>query len=76
MSALNHPNIVQTFDFGQVDDALYLIMEHVRGEDLATTLKREGALPFEKPGARSCSRRCRTPALTEAHDHGIAFTAI
>ncbi|MDB4979267.1 MAG: serine/threonine protein kinase [Myxococcales bacterium] len=68
VSALDHPNIVQTFDFGQVDDALYLIMEHVRGEDLATTLKREGALSFERCAklfAQVCS------ALTEAHDHGI-----
>jgi serine/threonine-protein kinase len=31
VSMLNHPNIVQTFDFGQWDEALYLIMEYVKG---------------------------------------------
>ncbi|HVZ75560.1 MAG TPA: serine/threonine-protein kinase [Polyangia bacterium] len=68
VSALNHPNIVQTFDFGQADDALYLVMEYVKGEDLATTLKREGALSFER-AARLFVQVCS--ALTEAHDHGI-----
>ena len=42
VSKLNHPNIVQTFDFGQSDGALYLIMEYVKGDDLAAVLKREG----------------------------------
>ena len=31
---LNHANIVQVFDFGQVDDDLYLAMELVEGVDL------------------------------------------
>ena len=35
VSKLNHPNIVQTFDFGQSDDALYLVMEYIKGDDLA-----------------------------------------
>ena len=30
VSRLNHPNIVQTFDFGYWDGLLYLIMEFVR----------------------------------------------
>jgi eukaryotic-like serine/threonine-protein kinase len=68
VSLLNHPNIVQTFDFGQVEDALYLIMEYVRGEDLAAVLKREGALTFER-AAKLFVQACS--ALTEAHDHGI-----
>ena len=31
---LNHPNIVQVFDFGQVGDTYFLVMEHVEGLDL------------------------------------------
>ena len=51
VSKLNHPNIVQTFDFGQCDDALYLVMEYVKGEDLAAVLKREGPLVVRARGA-------------------------
>jgi serine/threonine-protein kinase len=68
VSKLNHPNIVQTFDFGQFEDALYLIMEYVKGEDLSALLKREGPLEFSRAAqlfVGACS------ALTEAHDHGI-----
>jgi serine/threonine protein kinase len=68
VSRLNHPNIVQTFDFGQFENALYLIMEHVKGDDLAAVLKGEGPLPFAR-AARLFVQACS--ALTEAHDHGI-----
>jgi serine/threonine-protein kinase len=68
VSKLSHSNIVQTFDFGQFESALYLIMEYVKGEDLAALLKREGALPFAR-AARIFAQACS--ALTEAHDHGI-----
>jgi serine/threonine-protein kinase len=68
VSKLSHPNIVQTFDFGQFEDALYLIMEYVKGEDLSALLKREGPLEFGR-AARLFAQACS--ALTEAHDHGI-----
>ena len=31
---LNHPNVVQVFDFGQVGDTYFLVMEYVEGLDL------------------------------------------
>ena len=68
VSKLNHPNIVHTFDFGQFEGGLYLVMEHVKGDDLGAVLKREGPLAFPRAAklfAQACS------ALTEAHDHGI-----
>jgi eukaryotic-like serine/threonine-protein kinase len=68
VSKLNHPNIVQTFDFGQFEEALCLIMEHVKGDDLAAVLKQEGPLLFVR-AARLFVQACS--ALTEAHDHGI-----
>jgi serine/threonine protein kinase len=68
VSKLNHPNIVQTFDFGQFEDALYLIMEYVKGDDLAAVLKREGPMTFPR-AAKLFVQACS--ALTEAHDHGI-----
>nr|PZM93623.1 MAG: serine/threonine protein kinase [Pseudomonadota bacterium] len=36
---LSHPNIVQTFDFGQVEGTYYLAMELVRGRTLAEILR-------------------------------------
>lgn len=68
VSRLNHPNIVQTFDFGQWDGALYLVMEYVKGEDLAAVLTREGPMPFAR-AAKFFVQVCS--ALTEAHDTGI-----
>ena len=68
VSKLNHPNIVHTFDFGQFEDALYLIMEHVKGDDLGAVLKREGPMAFPR-AAKLFVQACS--ALTEAHDHGI-----
>ncbi len=37
---LNHPNIVQVFDFGQVRDTFFLAMEHVEGIDLLRLMQR------------------------------------
>ena len=34
LASLNHPNIVQVFDFGREGDLHFLAMEHVRGTDL------------------------------------------
>jgi eukaryotic-like serine/threonine-protein kinase len=68
VSQLNHPNIVQTFDFGQWDGSLYLIMEYVKGEDLGAVLTREGPIPFRR-AAKLFVQVCS--ALTEAHEAGI-----
>ena len=47
---LNHPNIVQIFDFGKVDSDFYLAMEFVDGSDLAQLLsagrRAESPLPL------------------------------
>ena len=68
VSRLDHPNIVQTFDFGQADEALYLVMEYLKGEDLAAIVKRDGSLPFDR-AARLFVQVCS--ALTEAHESGV-----
>jgi eukaryotic-like serine/threonine-protein kinase len=68
VSKLNHPNIVQTFDFGQADGAFYLVMEHIRGDDLAALLRREGAWSFAR-AAKLFVQVCS--GLTEAHEAGI-----
>jgi eukaryotic-like serine/threonine-protein kinase len=68
ISRLEHPNTVQVFDFGTVQGALYLIMEHVRGQDLAHIIERDGPLPFAR-AAPLLIQVCG--ALAEAHELGI-----
>lgn len=47
--SLNHPNIVQIFDFGRVDDDYYIAMEYVEGFDLATLATRARSLGTPLP---------------------------
>ena len=68
VSRLDHPNTVQVFDFGTAGGALYLIMEYVRGQDLAHILDRDGPLPFAR-AAPLLVQICG--ALGEAHELGI-----
>ncbi len=68
VSKLDHPNIVQTFDFGQCDGALYLVMEYINGDDLSTLIRREGPWSFAR-AARLFVQVCA--GLVEAHEVGI-----
>ncbi len=47
-SALQHPNIVQVFDYGQSAENYYIVMEFVEGTDLRRYLKRHGVLSSER----------------------------
>src|SRR5262245_60307637 len=58
---LHHPNIVQVYDFGQVDGAYFLAMEHVDGRDLSAVLR---ALRGEG--------RSFAPSMVAYIGHGIA----
>ncbi len=48
MARLRHDNIVHVFDIDRDGSSYYLIEEFVDGENLATYLKRRGALPVEE----------------------------
>src|SRR4051812_1787269 len=43
-AALSHPGIANVFDYGEVGDMAYLVMELVDGEPLSTILGRHGRL--------------------------------
>jgi serine/threonine-protein kinase len=47
-SRLNHPNSVAVIDFGKNGGQLYLVMEYLRGKDLARVVYEEGPLPFKR----------------------------
>src|SRR3954469_1111615 len=46
---LHHPNIVQVYDFGHIDGAYFMVMEHLDGKDLSSVMRairaRNGAVP-------------------------------
>jgi serine/threonine protein kinase len=68
ISKLHHPHTVQVFDFGAAQDALYLIMEYVRGRDLGRIIERDGPMPWAR-AAPLLAQICG--ALSEAHEMGV-----
>lgn len=61
---LSHPNIVNTYDVGEVDGSHYIVEEFIAGETLATLIGREGKLP-EAVAVRYARQICL--ALGAAH---------
>src|SRR5580700_8477120 len=68
-SRLSHPNSVAIYDFGRTDDRRpYIVMEYLRGRDLARVVADDGPLPV----ARLAGLLHQTlAALEEAHALGI-----
>lgn len=73
MGRMNHPGIVNVYDFGEATDdegrvLLYFVMEYVEGTDVAQLVKTQGKLPSEHAlaiAAHVCD------ALTYAHGQGV-----
>ncbi len=71
-SALNHPNILTVYEFGQVDGKHYIATEYVEGETLEQKIKK-GKLPISEVAdisIQACS------ALAAAHASGIVHRDI
>jgi serine/threonine protein kinase len=67
---LNHPNIVQVFELGAVDKEYFIAMEHVKGRDLAETMRTLWArVGPPRPELVSYIGREMCRALAYAHDH-------
>ncbi|HOV70093.1 MAG TPA: serine/threonine-protein kinase, partial [Clostridia bacterium] len=65
---LDHPNIVNVFDYGNEDDTFYIVMEYIEGETLKKVIKSSGGLPEDTVliiALQICA------ALKQAHDAGI-----
>lgn len=43
---ITHPNVLRTFDFGELDGVPFISMEYVRGATLRTLLEHSGRLPY------------------------------
>src|SRR5262249_41556111 len=65
---VSHPNVCRVYDIGEIEDAPFLSMEYVDGEDLASLLRRIGRLPSDK--ALDIARRL-CAGLTAAHEKGV-----
>src|SRR5438067_4029710 len=68
VARLNHPNIVQVYDFGEEGDIAYLVMEFIKGKELKTFF--DAAERFDlKEAVRIMAELCE--ALDFAHNAGI-----
>lgn len=65
---LNHPNIVQAYDFDHVGSLWYLVLEFVDGKSLQEIVFRRG--PVEWPKAANYIRQAAT-ALQHAYELGV-----
>lgn len=67
-AVLNHPNVVQVYDFGEANGQRYLVMEYVEGEDLAEYIRCNGKLTIAE-GLAVVEQAAH--ALKAAHEKSI-----
>jgi predicted Ser/Thr protein kinase len=65
---VSHPNVCRVYDVGESDGRLFLSMEFVDGEDLASLLRRIGRLPDDK-AVEIAQQLCS--GLAAAHRGGV-----
>ena len=72
-ASLSHPNVVTVYDFGEDPSGPYIVMELVDGEDLASILRRSGAL---NPRQAARIGAGVAQALAAAHARGLVHRDI
>ncbi|MBQ0895553.1 protein kinase [Micromonospora sp. U56] len=68
MATINHPGVVDVYDFGSDQQIAFLIMEYVEGDALSATLSRVGRLT---PARTMALVAQAADALHAAHEKGI-----
>src|SRR5256885_1822799 len=68
MATINHPGVVDIYDYGNENGTAFLIMEYVEGDALSRTLSRVGRLT---PARTMALVAQAADALHAAHDKGI-----
>src|SRR6266850_770365 len=68
VARLNHPNIVQVYDFGEEGDIAYLVMEFIKGRELKASFEANERFDL-KEAVRIMGELC--DALDFAHNAGI-----
>src|SRR5882757_7553517 len=67
-AGLNHPNIVAVYDWGEDDDAPFIVMEYVPGQTLRDLIQSYGQL---SPNEAARIAAEIADALSFAHEHGV-----
>ncbi|NPV58886.1 MAG: Stk1 family PASTA domain-containing Ser/Thr kinase [Actinobacteria bacterium] len=70
---LNHPNIVNIYDWGNEGELYYIVMEYVEGRDLKEILRSEGRLLPERAAEIAAEI---SAALQFAHRHNLVHRDI
>ena len=65
---VTHKNVVRIHDLGDIDGIKYITMPYIKGDDLATALRRDGKLPIAR--ALRLARQIAA-GLEAAHDAGV-----
>ena len=68
VAQLNHPNVVNVYDVGELDGAPYIVMEYVRGTNLKRLIQENG--PLSIADAENVVRQVGA-ALSYAHRNGL-----
>jgi serine/threonine protein kinase len=73
IGALNHPNIVQAYDFDHSGNLWYLVLEYVNGKSLQEFVHRHGPVPWQQ----ACDMIAQAAAgLQHAADLGVVHRDI
>src|SRR5579884_1138570 len=65
---LNHPNIVNVYDWGEAEGSYFIVMEYVSGQTLSQLIRSEGPLPAARAAAIGADIGA---ALSFAHRNGV-----
>jgi serine/threonine-protein kinase len=68
MATINHPGVVDVYDYGNENDTAFLVMEYIEGDALSRTLSRVGRLT---PARTMALMAQAADALHAAHEKGI-----
>ena len=68
VAALNHPNIVQAYDFDQTDGLFYIVMEFVRGMSVQQYVAAHGPIHWSQAADYVCQAAA---GLQHAHQAGL-----
>jgi tRNA A-37 threonylcarbamoyl transferase component Bud32/tetratricopeptide (TPR) repeat protein len=67
VAMLDHPNICAVYDFEEVDDHSFIVMQYIEGQTLADLIRKKSV----KPGQYVSLAQQIANALAAAHAHGI-----
>ncbi|HEY5959222.1 MAG TPA: serine/threonine-protein kinase, partial [Polyangiaceae bacterium] len=73
LSLLSHPNIQRLYDYQRTESQMWLVLEHLDGQSLATVISRVKKLP---PMAVASIGFMVASALVHCHESGVVHRAI